>query len=141
MNTKQEIFDYIESRYCFTYEQLKTKSKTRKLCNVRQVAMFLLVERLDWGFAEAASVFGLDHSTAHHAHGKVAGLLKDKRIDFEGLDISTIKFKHRVKTVDKSLDEALKIFKDSFQMAFKLDPFGMMMDCNKIIQKRLNRKD
>lgn len=141
MNTKQEIFDYIESRYCFTYEQLKTRSKTQKLCNVRQVAIFLFVERLGWGFSEAGNLFGLDHSTASHAHNKVVGLLRDKRIAFNGIDISTIDLKYRSKTVEKSLKDAYKIHEEKFMRAFELDPFYMLMETNKAAEKVLNRKD
>lgn len=141
MNTKEEIFDYIERRYGYNKEELKTRNSHRKICNVRQVAMFLLRERLKISFPQIGRIFGKDHSTAFHAHAKVAGLLKDKRIDFEGLDISTISMKHKSKTVDKSLTEAYKIHKEKFLRAFEIDPFFMMMETNKIAEKVLNRKD
>jgi len=123
MNSKGEIFNYIENRYGYTLEELISKIKTRKLSNVRQVAMFLLKARLGWSFHKIGNLFKRDHSTAHHAYHKVTGLILDQKITFQDIDVTKLNKKVIIQGVDKSIHDAFERIQMRLKWAFEKDSF------------------
>jgi len=137
MKNTQAIFDYLYSKYGISRRVLRSKTRKPNIVEVRHIGMFILRIKLEISFKEIGEIFDRDHSTASHAYKKIAGLIETDKLKLEDIDASDINFHAPTITIDDSLDEALRIFKVRFKKAFALDPHGMMIDVNKIINKRL----
>lgn len=134
---QQMIFDHMEKRFGVTKKQLLGKSRRAEIVKYRHVAMYLMREDCTMTFTEIGMIFQKDHSTIVHAHDKI------KKLVLTG-DLETVLHTGRSdqkKYIGGALDEGLKIFKYRLTEAFIKDPFGMMVELNTIVDRRLNRKD
>lgn len=138
MNNPQAIFPYLQSKYGISKVILRSKTRDRDVSDARQIGMFLLRHKLDLSYDKIGKVFNRTHSTVSHAYRKIAGQIKDKRLDFKDFDASDVNFHDPIIMIDASLDEALRIFKARFCRAVDMDPHGMMQDMNAVIEKRLS---
>lgn len=141
MNTKQEIFDYIEAEYNIGIGDLKSKCRIRDIVHARQNCIYLIRVKLGYSFPHIGKIFTMHHTSAMSAYNKVEALIKDGRMRFKGIDLSTLSTTQQLKTVDKSLNKGMKIYKKRQLAAWEINPFFMMMETNKAAEKVLNRKD
>ncbi len=70
--TPKGVVAYVTKFYDITLEEIKGKSREKRLSFPRQVAMFLLREELRLSYpAIGGELGGRDHTTAMHAHSKI----------------------------------------------------------------------
>ena len=79
MNKPKISIDYIQeivaAHYGFTTDDLKSKTRTKKLALARQVAMYLCRKMLDSNYKDIGRKFGnKDHSTVISAYNKIESL-------------------------------------------------------------------
>ncbi len=82
MNKPKITIEYIQeivaAHYSLTVDDLKSKTKTKKLATARQAAMYLCRKMLDINYNEIGKKFGnKDHSTVINAYNKIERLLDE----------------------------------------------------------------
>ncbi|WP_303849581.1 chromosomal replication initiator protein DnaA [Seleniivibrio woodruffii] len=78
--TSENIIDAVCSYFNVKLTDMKSKKRTKSISMPRQVAMYLLREKLNLSLQEVGSMFGgRDHSTVLHAVNSVADKYKESR--------------------------------------------------------------
>ena len=136
-----EVFRYIKAKYNFTKEELRAKNRHSDISLARHITCWLLKNKCDLSYPQAGLIIHRDHSSVFNSCMAVDALVIKGKLDIKGDLLSTTVVIERIQTVDKSLKQAMDFWQDRFREAFKIDPFFMMSESNKIAEKVLNRKD
>lgn len=75
----EELIDIAAGIFGTTRELIFSKKKDRKIAEARHAIIYYLVIGEKASISHAARMFGLDHSTGHHAMKVVRGLLETNR--------------------------------------------------------------
>ncbi len=77
--TADQILEATATKYGFTVEELKSKSRRRPLVTARQIGMYLFRELTDLSYPQTALIFGgRDHTTVIHAYEKIRNLMNER---------------------------------------------------------------
>jgi len=99
--------------------------------------MFLLRELVDLSLPQVGRIMHRDHTTVLFGYNKIYKEIKNGDLDL-GIKIDVFKIKKRTaKSFDKTLEDALMIFKVELLKTFNDDPLGALIKFSKV----LNRKD
>ncbi|MBT7754701.1 MAG: chromosomal replication initiator protein DnaA, partial [Candidatus Magasanikbacteria bacterium] len=94
--TPKELIALIVKFYDITLEDIRGKSREKRLSLPRQIAMFLLRDELKMSYpAIGQELGGRDHTTAMHAHTKIQNAIKESAKMREELEL----IKQRARTV------------------------------------------
>lgn len=83
----EQIVKAVAGHYGILVEDVMGKSQTREMATPRQVAMYLIRERLKWPFQKIGDFFGRDHSTVMGGIKLVQKGIEEKSIDLSSLNI------------------------------------------------------
>ena len=82
--TAEKIIETVSVEYDVPVTDMKSKKRQKKIVNARQIAMFLLKNRLDLNLTTIGGLFGgKDHSTVISSIRKVEGKMEDSKV-FKG---------------------------------------------------------
>ncbi|KAA0233416.1 MAG: chromosomal replication initiator protein DnaA [Actinobacteria bacterium] len=82
--TPDNILDATATKYNFSVEELRGKSRRRPLVIARQVGMYVFRELTDLSYPQIAREFGgRDHTTVIHAYDKISSLMKERRAIYD----------------------------------------------------------
>ena len=82
--TAEKIIETVSVEYDVPVSDMKSKKRQKKIVNARQIAMFLLKNRLDLNLTTIGGLFGgKDHSTVISSIRKVEGKMEESKV-FKG---------------------------------------------------------
>lgn len=82
--TAEKIIEIVSVEYDVPVTDMKSKKRQKKIVNARQIAMFLLKNRLDLNLTTIGGLFcGKDHSTVISSIRKVEGKMEESKV-FKG---------------------------------------------------------
>ena len=82
--TAEKIIETVSVEYDVPVSDMKSKKRQKKIVNARQIAMFLLKNRLDLNLTTIGELFGgKDHSTVISSIRKVEGKMEESKV-FKG---------------------------------------------------------
>ena len=82
--TAEKIIETVSVEYDVPVSDMKSKKRQKKIVNARQIAMFLLKNRLDLNLTTIGGLFGgKDHSTVISSIRKIEGKMEESKI-FKG---------------------------------------------------------
>lgn len=76
-----EIADAVAEHYTITTAQITGPSRKGKVARARQVAMFLIREKLKWSYPAIGLFFQRDHTTIMHGHRKQRKIISIREIE------------------------------------------------------------
>lgn len=135
---KEQVFEFVCNRYDVTETQLKNYNRKGEFVMPRHVIMFLLKHSAGYSFPQIGRMLGgRDHTTIMHGYNKIKELIQTKQLDI-GIELSDVSKKNRKKnlsTLDKSVKEALLLFRIKMLTSFEEDPFGTLIKLSKALDK------
>lgn len=135
---REQIFKYVCERYDVTEQQIKGKSRKAHLIKPRHVTMFMLKEIKKYSFPQIGRMLGgRDHSTIIHGYNSVKELIETGQLDI-GIEIKKASKKNHdryLSTLDKSVKEALLLFRIKMLQSFEKDPFGTLIKLTKALDE------
>lgn len=134
---RTEVFEFVFERFNVTKEQMLREDRRERISKPRQITMFLLRELVDLSLPQVGRIMHRDHTTVLFGYNKIYKEIKNGDLDL-GIKIDVFKIKKRTaKSFDKTLEDALMIFKVELLKTFNDDPLGALIKFSKV----LNRKD
>jgi len=85
LGTSDKIIRIVEEHFGVTIDQLRSKTRQRRICYPRHVAMYAMYKRTTLSLSDIGAIFGgRDHTTTIHAKDSIEDLMAfDSDINLE----------------------------------------------------------
>lgn len=134
-----EVFTHVEMFFGYSRTELMGKCKIKGLSRARQICMYMLRMDAKLSLPEVGELLNRTHGTVIHGIKMVKnriklGQLVRKTGGIFDVALNTSQF-------EDVLNNLSSFWVAKQMKAFKVDEFNMMMGCNEVADKILNRKD